>query len=156
MNLRTPVKRSRISGAFLDTMREVLSRVGSPTQVTELIELALKIRPLQASPQLLGQELYRIAKTGERGFVVNEYPSFRLKKPGPRAQLPDRGYVAAALRVLNSRSAPPGYVDVREITRLASEAGILQAHSPLPEYWMVVMMEDVPDVFRGQVGSHLD
>ena len=148
MNLRgQPVKRSRISGAFLNTAREVLSRVGSPTEITELIDLALKIRPLQVGPQLLGQELYRIAKTGEGGFVVKEYPSFRLKKPGPRVQLPNRGYLAAAMRVLDSPSAPPGYVDVREIARLAGEAGILHAQSPVPEYWMVVMMEEVPDVF---------
>jgi hypothetical protein len=148
MNVRAQrVKRSRISAAFLDTAREVLSRVGSPTQVTELIDKALKIRPLQAAPQLLGQELYRTAKIGERGFVVKEYPSFRPKEPGPRTQLPNRGYVAAAMRVLNSPCAPPGYVDVREITRLAGEAGILHAHSPVPEYWMVVMMEEVPDVF---------
>ncbi len=142
-----PVKRTRISGAFLETAREVLSRVGSPTRVTKLIDQALKIRPLQVVPQLLGQELYRIAKTGERGFVVKEYPSFRLKKRGQRAQLPNRGYVAAAMRVLNSPSAPPGYVDVREITRLAGEAGILHAHGPVPEYWMVMMMEELPGVF---------
>jgi len=142
-----PVKRSRISGAFLDTARQVLSKVGSPTQVTELVDLVLKIRPLQIGPHLLGQELYRTAKTGERGFVVEEYPCFKPKKPGPRTQLPNRGYVAAAMRVLSSPSAPGGYVDVREIARLACEAGILHTHSPVPEYWMFVMMDKRPDVF---------
>ncbi|MGA2606971.1 MAG: endonuclease NucS domain-containing protein [Terriglobia bacterium] len=142
-----PAKHTRISGAFLDTARQALSEAGSPTEVTTLVDIVLKTRPLRKSPELLGQELYKTAKTGERGFVVEEYPSFKRKRLGPRTQLPNRGYLAAAMSVLSSPNVPRGYVDVREIARLACEAGILQTVSPVPEYWMCLMMGQRPDVF---------
>lgn len=145
--LAQPGKNTRISIAFLDTAHEVLSELRSPTEILGLVAMALKVRPLRTSEELLGQEVYKLAKTGTHGFVVEEYPCFKLRKTRPTIRFPRRGYAAAALRVLSPSNAPRGHVDVREIAERAREAGILDTISPVPEYWMSVMIDRRPDAF---------
>ncbi len=137
----------RISGAFLDAAREVLLEVGSPTDLFGLLRKVLEVRPLRSREDILGQELYKAAKTGEHGFVVERYPRFKLRKSGRSLGLPARGYLAAAFRVLGSPGAPRGYVDGREIARQALGAGLLTTVSPVPEYWMSVRMGQCPEAF---------
>ncbi len=138
---------SRIPGAFLDAAREVLLEVGSPTDLFGLLRSVLEVRPLRLSEDLLGQELYKAAKTGEHSFVVEGYPRFKLRKTGRSRGLPARGYLAAAFKVLGSPGVPHGYVDVREIARQARGAGLLSTVSPVPEYWMCVRMGQCPEGF---------
>jgi hypothetical protein len=136
-----------ISSVFLDTARRLLSETESPTEVSTLVDMALKVRPLRISRERLGQELYKAAKCGEGGFAVEEYPRFKLMKVTAKASLPSRGYIAAAVKVLSSQDPPRGYVDVREIAQETLEAGILQTVSPVPEYWMSVHLDSSPRVF---------
>ena len=138
---------SRISGAFLDAAREVLLEVGSPTDLFDLLRKVLEVRPLRLSQEILGQELYKAAKTGEHGFVVEGYPRFKLRKSGRSLELPARGYLAAAFSVLGSPGVPRGYVDAREIARQARGAQLLTTSTPVPEYWMCVRMGQCPEAF---------
>jgi hypothetical protein len=133
-------KTSRVSGAFLNIAREVLVRRGSPTELFGLLRDVLERRPSRLSAEILGQELYKAAKTGGHGFLVESYPRFKLKELARSVALPARGYIGAAFRVLSSPDAPRGYVDVREIARQACDAGVLTTVSAVPEYWMSVKM----------------
>ena len=140
-------KTSRISSAFLSAAREVLLQAGSPTDLFGLVGSVLEGRPLRLREELLGQEVYKVAKTGEQGFVVESYPRFKLKKSGRSLGFPVRGYLGVAFTVLNSPDAPRGYVDVREIARQACGVGFLTTMSAVPEYWMSVKMSQYPEAF---------
>jgi Domain of unknown function DUF1829 len=115
-------------------------------EVSALVEVALTIRPLRRNPDLLGQELYKTAKLGQSQLAVDAYPSFRLAARRP-TELPNRGYVAAAISSLRSAAHLHDYVDVREIARQALEAGTLLGVSVVPEYWMYLRLLEYPMVF---------
>lgn len=148
MKLRSqPHKGSRISGSLLGTANRVLAELGSPTEICALVAKVLVARPLRMTETLLGQEVYKAAKTGEQGLVVETYPSFKLMKNGPRIGLPRRGYLAAASMVMSSLGVPRLCLDIREVARQAREAGFLDTVSPVPEYWMYVKLREYPKVF---------
>lgn len=110
------------------------------------MDMALKVRPLQRQG-LLGQELYKAAKCGQGGFVVEGYPSFKLMKLKARTLLSTHGYIAAAVKVLSSPDSQHEYVDVREIAQKALDVGILRTVSPVPEYWMSIQLDSSPGIF---------
>ena len=141
------IEKIRVSGAFMESASQILSDTGSPKDVSTLVDMALKLRPLRMGRHLLGQELYKAAKSATSELVVREYPSFKLRKRKPHTPLPKRGYVAAAMKILGSPGTPRGYVDVREIARQARDLAILPAASPVPEYWMSVMLAGRSDTF---------
>jgi hypothetical protein len=141
------MRNDRVSGGFLGAARRVLSEKGVPTELSALVGVALERRPLTTGAEILGQDLYWAAKCGEDGFVVEEYPRFKLMKLKPKTRLPSRGYVAAAFKVLSSPDSYRGHLDVREIAQRALEARYLKTVSPVPEYWMSVQLASSPGVF---------
>ena len=151
--------------SFLTAAHEVLTRRGSALEIRTLVKGALAMSGARArergprgkSPRsrlakavreqrikLLAQELYRLARAGQGGFTVDEYPGFRLRKLQPPPNFPDRGHVAAAFKLL---AAEKGYADVRSLTRRALKTGLLQTISGVPEYWMYEALLSHPMVF---------
>src|SRR5205823_10034575 len=80
---------SRISSFFFQAEDGIRDKLVTGVQtcalpiLSTLVDMALKLRPLRMGRHLLGQELYKAAKSATSELVVREYPSFKLRKRKP-------------------------------------------------------------------------
>jgi hypothetical protein len=118
--------------SWIDVAIAIVEESG-PTEIFKLVDTATKRKSVRKDPNQLGDQLFRVAKQNQRGLVIAEYPSFRLKSSTPPRDFPARGRMAAAYKVLNLFR---DYMDIRAITEKALGAGVLKSVSGTPEYWM--------------------
>ncbi len=142
-------KRKLISKRLSDILYQILSARNEPIEISKLEEMALAIAAKKGyATNVGGKNLYILAKTEESYFVIDEYPSYKLRS---NTRLPefsdiDRGvkYPAAAAKVLiTSRN----YVDLMEIVETISRKKLYQFPVSYPEYWMYWYLNEYREIF---------
>ncbi len=142
-------KRKLISKRLSDILYQILRTKNEPIEIDKLEDMALAITAEKGyAMNGSGKNLYILAKTEESYFVIDEYPSYKLRS---NTRLPefsdiDRGvkYPAAAAKVL---IASRDYVDLMEIVETIKRNKLYQFPVSYPEYWMYLYLNEYREFF---------
>lgn len=132
------------STSFNKILLQVLRAENKPLDIYKLVDKALKIKRIKKDRHLIGQELYKLTNKEGSPFLVEEYPSFKLRSFTKPHSLPKRGYVSAAFKILSSSRK---YIELREIAQKAIHRGLLKTVSEIPEYWIYAQLRDQGKIF---------
>ncbi len=144
---KRPLIPKRLGGVF----REILKEVGRPVEIRELEEMA---ESRGHNTDRAGKNFYILAKREESDFVVDAYPSYRLKV---HTKLPifedvERGvkYPAAAAKFL---IGVRDFVGLMEIVQGITQRRLYAFPVDFPEYWMYFYLNGYKEHFarRGQL-----
>lgn len=127
--------------SFTEAARGILEKRG-PMEIFALVAAAQKVRPLRKPLGLIGQKIFRLARDGEGGLRVVEYPSFQVKASAGR--IGGQGRLPAAYKVLvRFRQG----LDLRAVSEQTVATGALRTMSDCPEYWLYEALRSTPEVF---------
>jgi hypothetical protein len=132
------------STSFNEILFRVLKAENKPLDIFMLVDKALKIKRIKKDRYLIGQEFYKLANKEDSPFLVEEYPSFKLRSFTKSPRLPKRGYISSAFKILSSSRK---YIELREMVQRATHQGLLKTVSKVPEYWMYAQLRDHVNVF---------
>ncbi len=140
-----PKKRFFISKRLASAFRDILKEVGRPVEISELGVMAAE---RGHNTDQGGKNFYILAKREESDFVVDSYPSYKLKV---HTKLPvfddvERGvkYPAAAAKFL---IGVRGFVGLMEIVRGIMERRLYAFPVDYPEYWMYFYLNGYKEHF---------
>jgi hypothetical protein len=140
-----PKKRPLISKRLAGAFRDILKEVGRPVEIGEIGVMAAE---RGHNTDQGGKNFYILAKREESDFVVDSYPSYRLKV---HTKLPvfddiERGVkypTAAAKFLIGVRD----FVGLMEIVRGITERRLYAFPVDYPEYWMYFYLNGYKEHF---------
>lgn len=141
MRQRRPLIPKRLAHAF----RDILKEAGRPVEISEFARMA---EERGHNTDSAGKNFYILARREEFDFVVDSYPSYRLKV---HTKLPvfddaERGvkYPAAAAKFL---IGVRDFVGLMEIVRGITERRLYAFPVDYPEYWMYHYLNEYREYF---------
>lgn len=138
-------KRAHLPKRLTVALEEILKEAGRPVEILELEGMA-EARGFNTARS--GKNFYILAKSEEAAFVVDEYPSYKLRS---QIKLPvfddvNRGvqYPAAAAKVL---IGVRDYVGLMEIVQSIKKGNLYTFPVSFPEYWMYHYLNEYREHF---------